>query len=190
MVPTVYLVEWEYLQSCTDLWHPWEADNPAETVELREQVPQGLELVACNGHDRCQRGFRSITCRAFPFFPYFNSQGSFIGLSYYWEYEDRCWVISNLNVVTLDYRVEFIEAYEALFKYLSEDRENFARLSEQMRRVFELEGRAIPLLHRNGYAYKISPRNERTRRVSVDQMPKFAPYKIAVRLPFPDETSA
>jgi hypothetical protein len=56
-----------------------------------------------------------------------------------------------------------------------------------MRRVFQGYRRAIPLLHRNGHVYKVSPRNERIRHVQVESLPKFGPYKIAASMPFPDE---
>ena len=186
-VPTAYAEEWEYLQSATDLWRPWEADDPKETARLQAQTPPGQALIACQGASLCQRGFRSITCRAFPFFPYFNKEGEFLGLSYYWDYEDRCWVISNLSVVTAEYRQQFIAAYQALFERYPEERAAFRHHSMMMRRIFGRRHRAIPLLHRNGGAYKITPRTGRMRRAAVESLPKFGPYKLAAELPFPDE---
>ncbi|HEX7973631.1 MAG TPA: hypothetical protein VF498_04410, partial [Anaerolineales bacterium] len=160
-VPTAYQAEWEYLQNHTDLWHLWESDDPEETAELQKQTPTGQVLVGCQGAKLCQRGFRSITCRAFPFFPYLTRSGEFIGLSYYWEYEDRCWVISNLHLVSPGYRAEFITAYEELFEKMPEERENFRYHSMIMRRIFGRRKRSIPLLHQNGGAYKVTPRNGR-----------------------------
>ncbi len=186
-VPTAYQAEWEYLQENTDLWRPWQADDPAETARLQAQTPSGQVLIACLGHTLCQRGFRSLTCRAFPFFPYINKAGDFIGLSYYWDYEDRCWVISNLHVVTPVYRAEFIRAYDLLFERMPKEQETFAHHSGMMRRIFGRKHRAIPLLHRNGSAYKITPRNERLRKIDLESLPKFGPYKIASQLPFPGE---
>lgn len=186
-VPTAYQAEWEYLQANTDLWHEWESNDPVETAALRKQTPDGQVLIGCRGAAACQRGFRSVTCRAFPFFPYFNTNGEFIGLSYYAEYEDRCWVISNLQLVSPTYRAEFIRAYDALFEQMPEERDNFSYHSKLTRRLFARQGRSVPLLHRNGGSYKISPRTGRMRRVSTDSLPKFGPYKIAAELPFPDE---
>ena len=186
-VPAAYSAEWEYLQENTDLWQLWSAEDPAETERLRNQVPNGQVLIACLGHSFCQRNFRSLTCRSFPFFPYLTREREFVGLSYYWEYEDRCWVISNLQVVSREYRAEFIAAYDKLFEMLPEERENYHHHSTVMRRIFGRRQRAIPLLHRNGHAYKITPRNGRMRRVSMTRLPKFGPYKIAADLPFPDE---
>ncbi|MGE5223550.1 MAG: hypothetical protein ACM3PY_14025 [Omnitrophica WOR_2 bacterium] len=186
-VPTAYQAEWEYLQASTDLWRPWQSSDPEETRRLRQQTPAGQTLIACQGHLLCQRGFRSLTCRAFPFFPYINPQSMFIGLSYYWEYEDRCWVISNLEAVTPAYRAEFFDAYDQLFIEMPDEKENFRHHSAVMRRIFSRRHRTIPLLHRNGKAYKISPGSGRMRCVSTAQLPKFGPYQIASMLPFPDE---
>ena len=68
-IPTAYLLEWVYLEPNTDLWHLWEDDDPDETARLRAETPDGQVLIECLGHQLCQRGFRSITCRAFPFLP-------------------------------------------------------------------------------------------------------------------------
>jgi hypothetical protein len=186
-VPTAYNSEWVYLQANTDLWHLWEGKNTEDFAYLREETPSGQVLIACLGYEHCQREFRSITCRAFPFFPYFNSNKEFLGLAYYWEYEDRCWVISNLQVVSASYLQSFIKTYEALFVVLPEEISNYSYLSAYMRRSFQGYKRSIPLLHRNGHAYKVSPNNERMRRVKVESLPKFGSYKIAASMPFPDE---
>jgi hypothetical protein len=186
-VPTVYSAEWEYLQANTDLWVRWQADDPQETSRLEKQAPQGQFLVACQGHELCQRSYRSITCRAFPFFPYIDSNRRFLGLSYYWEYENRCWVISNLRAVTPAYRQEFIDLYDLLLERRPDELENFHQHSARMRRVFDKLKRSIPLLHRNGLAYKITPHNGRLRLTNLEKLPKFGPYRLASELPFPGE---
>jgi hypothetical protein len=186
-VPSAYLAEWEYLERSSDLWHLWQGRSEKETHELAERVPDGQVLIACRGHRECQRGFRSLTCRAFPFYPYITLEGEFIGLSYYWEYEDRCWVISNLQIVDPVYRSQFISTYDVIFESMPEEREVFRYYSTRMRRTFGRSHRAIPLLHRNGGYYKITPRNGRLRRVRVDQLPRFGVYQIVAEMPFPDE---
>lgn len=184
-IPSAFLAEWEYLQANTDLWHTYQAPNPAESARLAAQVPDGQVLIECLGHKLCQRGFRSITCRAFPFFPYVSRDGEFIGLSYYWEYEDRCWVTSHLEVVTPLYLAQFVAAFEALFTGYPQEREGFRQESIRMRRVFGQRQRAIPLLHRNGKCYKITPHNGRMRRVEPQAFGLHGVYKIVEKLPFP-----
>jgi hypothetical protein len=186
-VPSVYAAEWQYLESNTDLWHPWKPEAGGSSSRLRSLLPEGQVLVECLGHALCQRSFRSITCRSFPFFPYLSTEGEFLGLSYYWEFEDRCWVISHLEKVTPTYLEEFVRTYEKLFELFPDEIENFRYHSTRMRRLFERMKRAVPLLHRNGYLYKITPRNGRMRRIPPEKLPRFGPYQIGERLPFPDD---
>jgi hypothetical protein len=186
-IPTAYLSEWDYLQPHTDLWHLWEGNDPQETEELGAQTPDGQLLIECLGHHFCQRGFRSITCRAFPFFPYVTLQGEFIGLSYYWEYEDRCWVINHLEVVTPEYVREFMAAYDWIFRQIPGELENFRYHAIIMRRIFGRQKRTIPLLHQDGRTFAIIPNNGVLEPVDPSQLPKHGPYAIAAEMPFPDE---
>lgn len=186
-VPTAYHAEWEYLQAHTDMWRRFDSGSQQENAELEQEVPPGQVLIACQGADLCQRSFRSLVCRSFPFFPYFDENTEFIGLSYYWEYEDRCWVISNLGAVTPEYLAEFIAAYDLLFDRYPDEEETFCAHSYQMRLVFSQRRRMIPLLHRQGGAYKISPRTGKLKRVAPHLLPKFGPYQVADLLPFPED---
>jgi len=186
-IPTAYLSEWEYLSANTDLWHLFQADQPGETARLQTDAGPDQVLITCQGHLHCQRDFRSLVCRAFPFFPYLDSQGDFLGLSYYWDYEDRCWVISNLDIVTDTYRQQFMETYTRLFEYFPTEQETFQEHSNVIRSIFQKRHRSIPVLHRDGGYYKISPTSEKMRRVTPQKFLKFGPYKIADFLIFPNE---
>ena len=122
-VPAVYQEEWDYLKENTDLWRLWQSENLNEASILRSEVPEGQILVECLGYLYCQRPYRSITCRAFPFFPYITLEGDFIGMSYYLQYEDHCWLISNLEQVSLKYRKEFTIAYQRILDFYPTERE-------------------------------------------------------------------
>ena len=76
-VPTAYQPEWEYLSKNSNLWRIWDTDDIEETNRLRSEAPDGQLLIGCLGHLQCQRDYRSITCRAFPFFPYITKEGDF-----------------------------------------------------------------------------------------------------------------
>ncbi len=186
-VPSAYREEWQFLHAHTNLWHEWQGPTPEETERLRRQTPEHQVLIECLGHRLCQRGYRSLTCRSFPFFPYITRQGEFAGLSYYWEYADRCWVISNLQVVSQEYRQQFIHAYDLLFQRMPGELENFRRFSSSMRRSFSQRGEQIPLLHRDGSTYLVSPGDGKLLPVNAHELPRFGPYAVAAQLPFPDE---
>jgi hypothetical protein len=187
VVPTAYQSEWQYLHTRTDLWHLWQGSDPETTAQLQEEAQLGQVLIECLGHRHCQRGYRSIACRAFPFFPYIAGDGDFPGLTVYWEYADRCWVINNMQSVTAGYIQEAISAFDFIFSRSPDDRLHFSSFSHAMRQEFQLKKRSIPLLHRNGYPYKIAAFNGRLRRVDASDFPKQGVYRIADQLPFLDE---
>lgn len=180
-VPAAYHQEWAYLQPHTNLWHVWRGDecpgDADDPEKLRAETPEQMRLLACLGPQHCQRDFRALSCRQFPFFPYITSQDRFIGLAYEWAFEPTCWVISNLGRVTMAYRREFVQAYDALFDLWPDEFESYAILSEQMRAHFAAQKRRIPILHRNGGDYLLSAASERLRRISPETFRRFGPYR-------------
>ncbi len=179
-VPVAYRAEWAYLRESTGLWHEWRGDEcpgePADPSDLGSTLPDNMLLLACQGPARCQRAFRALSCRQFPFFPYITSDSRFLGLVYDWEYEATCWVISNLGAVTGAYRQAFIQAYDELFNLWPDELESYALLSEQIRAHFAGQRRRFPLLHRNGGCYLVSPASERLRRAKPGCLRRFGPY--------------
>ncbi len=187
VVPAVYEAEWSFYQGKTELWHLWAPEDNDLFQQMQADTPDGMLLAECLGHKYCQRDFRSMACRSFPFFPYITSKNEFVGLTYYWEYQDRCWVISNLETITDEFRVQFVKAYSHIFEIYPNEKITFASYSEQMRAIFAVEGRLISVLHRDGNFYKITPQSEQTNQIRGEQYEKYGPYEIAASLPFPDE---
>jgi hypothetical protein len=180
-VPAVYRQEWDYLQPHTDLWHVWRGDECPQDMTspeaLLDETPEHMLLMACQGVQHCQREYRSISCREFPFFPYVTGDYRFLGLAYEWEFEPTCWVISHLEAVSRDYWQQFIAVYDHLFALWQEDFDSYAIRSEQMREYFSGQKRRIPILHRNGGYYLLSPRSERLQRITPDHFKRFGPYR-------------
>lgn len=179
-VPVAYKQEWKYLQPRTDLWHLWHGDecptDPADPVKLAEETPGHLLLLACKGPALCQRQYRSTSCRQFPFFPYVTEDYRFIGLAYEWEFENTCWVISHLDTVSEKYRREFVKFYDDMFCIWPDEFESYAALSEDMRAAFAEKKRRIPILHRNGGLYLLSPASERLARTGFSLIKKHGLY--------------
>jgi hypothetical protein len=181
-VPAAYRSEWRFLEQSTDLWHRWHGDECGDTsrgqaAQLKAETPRNMVLLACLGPSQCQRDFRALSCRQFPFFPYVTSDYRFIGLAYEWQFESKCWVISNLSSVTQRYREEFIHTYDRLFALFQEEFEQYAYHSEIMRNQFAQRKRRFPLLHRNGGYYLVSAKSERVRRIEADRLPRFGVYQ-------------
>ena len=180
-VPAAYLSEWKYLEPNTDLWHQWRGDECEETkaedvARLKAETPAGMILLACLGPSQCQRDYRALSCRQFPFFPYVTSDYRFIGLAYEWQFEPVCWVISNLAEVTAKYREEFVQTHDRLFTLFQNEFETYAYHSELLRGEFVRRKRRFPLLHRNGGNYLVSPKSERLESVAAERLPRFGSY--------------
>lgn len=175
-VPVVQKVEWELLKRRTDMWRPFKAYDRA-TRDIVKELGSSCAAIECRGARHCERDNRSLACRAFPFFPYIDRKGAFIGLAYYWDFEDRCWVISNMQVVEPAFLRDFVAAFELLFERDPEEYDNFKSHSASMRRVFSRRRKAIPLIGREGGFFKELPHGRGLRPMKAEELPRFGPYK-------------
>jgi hypothetical protein len=181
-VPAAYKSEWNYLEPSTNLWHKWRGDECEATAsknvaQIKADTPKNMVLLACLGPSQCQRDFRALSCRQFPFFPYVTSAYRFIGLAYEWQFESTCWMISNLSRVTQKYREEFVRTYDKLFALFQDEFDHYAYHSEIMRTEFIRRKKRFPLLHRNGKSYLVSAASERLHRVDAKALPRFGYYR-------------
>jgi hypothetical protein len=180
-VPAVHHQEWDYLRQHSDLWHLWRGDecaeNPEDPAGLQAETPEHMLLLACQGPAHCQRPYRALSCRQFPFFPYISTDLRFLGLAYEWVYEPVCWVISHLGQVSQRYRQEFIHVYDELLAQYPAELKSYALHSDEMRAHFANHRRRIVLLHREAGYYLLSPVNERLYHLPVERLPKFGPYR-------------
>lgn len=175
-VPVVDRPEWRLLKSRTDLWRIYQ---PTDAVgrEIAQSLHRSCVAIECKGAAYCERDNRSLSCRTFPFFPYITAEGTFAGLAYFWTFEDRCWVLSNLQIVERDFVREFVDAYETLFRHDRGDFEANAELSASMRRTFSRFGRIIPLIGRDGGAFAVEPRTHVIRQARFSEFlrhPRFS----------------
>ncbi len=177
-VPVVHRSEWKLLKSRSDLWRPFKPYD-ANTREIVASLHHSNCAIECKGAAFCERDNRSLACRAFPFFPYIDKAGDFIGLSYYWDFEDRCWVISNMRIVEAEFLKEFVSAFEYLFSVDAEEYDTYKKHSATMRRVFTRRRMPIPLIGREGGFLRIMPRTAKVLPITPDQLPRFGPYKSA-----------
>lgn len=181
-VPAVYKSEWNCLEKNTSLWHKWRGDECEDTTlkeiaHVKADLPRNMTLLACLGPSHCQRNFRVLSCRQFPFFPYVTSDYRFIGLAYEWQFEATCWVISHLSQVTQTYREEFVRTYDRLFALFQDEFDQYAYHSEIMRTEFVKRKKRFPLLHRNGRYYLVGAASESLQRVDSQSLPRFGYYR-------------
>src|SRR5688500_5393119 len=91
----------------------------------------------------CVRDDRTIRCRCFPFYPYMSGQRQFVGLGTYWVFEDRCWMMSNIEIVDQPFIDQFVATYEALFVKDPTEFTTYVDFSASARRVFSRWKREI-----------------------------------------------
>ena len=103
--------------------------------------------------------------------------GKFIGLAYYWDFEDRCWVISNMAVVERAFLADFVAAFELLFERDEEEYDSFKEHSVSMRRVFSRRRQPIVFIGREGGYFKELPHGRGIRPCEAKDLPKFGPYR-------------
>ena len=175
-VPVMHKQEYALLKTRTDLWHNFKPYDAA-TRKIVKDLHGSCQAVECKGVQHCERDNRSLACRAFPFFPYFTKEKEFIGLTTYWTFEDRCWMMSNMQLVEPDYVLEFVAAYEYLFTVDHREYETFVDWSAVMRRVFSRQGKDIPIIKRDGTGYMVEkPHGAGRKDIPAAKLPKYAPF--------------
>jgi hypothetical protein len=175
-VPIVDKTELALLQSRSSIWSVYEPIDAAGRAIVADLHKDCL-AVECKGARLCERENRSMSCRTFPFFPYFTRAREFVGLAYYWDFEDRCWVMSNLGIVDKQFIDEFVAAHELLFAHDEEEKEGMVDHSAAMRRVFSRWNRIIPLIGRDGAYYAVEPRTHVIRPATLAEFGRHGYYK-------------
>ena len=174
-VPVVNKIEFELLKTRTDLWKEFKPYDYATRQIVAELTPDCM-AIACKGVRHCERDNRTIACRGFPFFPYLTRQKEFVGLGTYWVFEDRCWMMSNLEVVDQAFIDQFVATYETLFVKDPSEFKTYVDFSAAARRVYSRWKRTIPLLGRGGELLIVEPSSGEIRRGRKKDYPKIAPF--------------
>ncbi len=174
-VPVVDKTEFAFLKTRTDLWRKFKPYD-YETRKIVEELHNSACAVECKGAAFCERHNRTIACRAFPFFPYMTRKKEFIGLSVYWVFEDRCWMISNMGIVEQPFIDEFAATFEAIFAKDPTEFDTYVEHSASMRRVFSRWGRKIPLLARDGSTMLVDPGTGEAKPVARAKLPTYEPF--------------
>lgn len=175
-VPVVERAEWSLLRSRSDLWRPHRPTDAAGKA-IAAELAKSCLAIECKGARHCERDNRSLACRSFPFFPYIDRKGRFIGLAIHWAFADRCWVMSNLGVVDDEFRRKFVAAYDYLFAVDAGEYGANKEHSAALRRVFSRRRWPIPLIGRDGGFFKVMPHGRGMRPCRLEALPKYGPYR-------------
>jgi hypothetical protein len=174
-VPVAHKVEFELLKSRTDLWKKFKPYDFA-TKQIVDELTHDCTAIECKGGRFCERDNRTIACRGFPFFPYMTRQKELVGIGTYWTFEDRCWMMSNLEIVDRAFIDQFIATYEAMFVKDPSEFKTYVDFSAAARRVYSRWKREIPLLGRRGELLIVEPSTGAIRAGKKKDYPKIAPF--------------
>ena len=174
-VPVVHRVEFDLLKTRTDLWSKFKPYDYATKQIVEELTPECM-AIHCKGARFCERDNRTIACRGFPFYPYITRKREFVGIGTYWVFEDRCWMMSNLEIVDAKFVSEFVATYEALFVKDHSEFTTYVDFSASARRLYSRWKREIPLLSRTGELLIVEPSSGEIRPGKKKDFPKAAPF--------------
>ena len=156
-IPIVDEPEWKLLKSRTKMWKLLKPTTPDFKREIDDLENSESCAIHCRGAAFCERDNRSLACRSFPYFPYFDTEGKLIGISHYWGFEGACWVIANPMIVERDFVVDFVDAHDYLFDRDADWKKTYIEYSATMRRVFSRRKKKFLVLHRDGGRFWVLP---------------------------------
>ena len=156
-IPIVDKGEWQLLKSRSEMWSRLRPSTPSQRKEVKDLETSDSCAVICKGVAHCERDNRSLACRAFPYFPYFDAEKNLVGLAHYWNFEGQCWVIHNPNVVDDQFVREMIRSHEYLFAKDKDWNDTYVEHSASMRRVYSRRNEKFLILHRDGRQYWVLP---------------------------------
>jgi hypothetical protein len=174
-VPVVHKVEFEFLKDRTDLWTKFKPYDYS-TRQIVNELTSDCMAIQCKGVRHCERENRTLACRSFPFYPYLTRQKEFVGIGTYWVFQDRCWMMSNLEVVDRTFVEQFIATSEAVFAKDPTEFKTYVDFSATARRVYSRWKREIPLLGRDGKLMIVAPSTGEIRPGKPKDFPKLAPF--------------
>ena len=110
-----------------------------EEVDAEQSV-----FIECRGVAHCERENRSVSCRTFPYEPYFDNEENLLGLIYNRVLENKCYLVDRHRVVTKKFVDEFLRFFNRLFELLPAERELYMAQSRLYRQ--KMSRRKKPLV--------------------------------------------
>jgi len=157
--PILYKDELRYLKSNTDMWRRRRARNEEERKEFAE-IEDYICYGGCKGVTHCDRRYRSLTCRFFPFEPYIEKSGQFPGLTWVYRCDYLCPLIGNREVrINQEYIDQSVRVWWSMFALYPEEYSCYYEESEKTRRTLKRRGKRVRIF-RSSEAETIRRRQE------------------------------
>ena len=150
VVPVAYRREWEFLKPRTRLWHEFRPRSASELALVEEVDAEQSVFIECRGVAHCERENRSVSCRTFPYEPYFDNEENLLGLIYNRVLENKCYLVDRHRVVTKKFVDEFLRFFNRLFELLPAERELYMAQSRLYRRKMSRRKKPLVVLTPGG----------------------------------------
>lgn len=150
VVPIAYRPEWKFLQERTRLWHEFRPRSGSELKMVDEVDEKESVFVECRGVAHCERHNRSVSCRTFPYEPYFDAEGNLLGLMYNRVMEDKCYLVDRHRIVTREFIRSFLRFFERLIEKLPSEKELYMDQSRNYRRQMSRRKKPVVVLTPEG----------------------------------------
>jgi hypothetical protein len=122
-------------------------ERPIRTKLDKKQAEETLDYLKyclCPGVKLCKRSYRSLSCRFFPFEPYFSEEGDFVGITYMYRAGKDCPLVDNDSIkIRKAYVRQAIKAWELIFDAYPEDAQLYYDESRKLQRKFKKMRRTI-----------------------------------------------
>ena len=140
----VFTDELAWAKARTACWHRRRPRSQAEKTAVATWANHIIPA-RCAYPRRCDRSYRSLTCRFFPLEPYIDAQGQFIGLTYIYGAGRICPLIGRQMDLRQDFVDQGVAAWVQIFAAYPEERQCYRRASRWLRSRFTRQGRTIRL---------------------------------------------
>jgi hypothetical protein len=150
LIPVMFREEFSYLRGRTNLWRRFQPKTKHEK-DIVAETDECTVFGDCLGHERCDRRFRSVSCRMFPFEPYLDLEGNLLGLVYNYRLGKNCPLVDKPKLVSKKFISDQIKMWKYIFNKLPSERDVYRDQSIQVRRYLSGKKKPIIIFTPKGY---------------------------------------
>jgi len=150
LIPVMYEREFASLRERTDLWKRFRPKTNHEK-KIVEETDKSSIFGTCLGHERCDRRFRSVSCRVFPFEPYLDLEGNLLGLVYNYRLGNKCPLVDRPKLISRKFVSDQLKMWKYIFEREPSERDVYRDESIQVRRYLSRKKKPIYIFTPRGY---------------------------------------
>jgi hypothetical protein len=151
VIPVLYRPELDYVSRHCDLWKEFTPD-PKIDKHLMDDCGYDDVMAVCKGHKKCNRDYRSFVCRTFPFYPFIDEAGNFLGMTYNYDFEGKCAIVGKHEMISKLYIRQFLDAWNYIFQRDEGEFEAHYDLCRDIEKKRKREGKHLHIINLKGVA--------------------------------------